>query len=262
MSEVEQALADVKPEGDTDPFAALDTEKETPSDSPAEKQPEDEESKDKPAEGEEGKPDNTPDEDVPFHKHPRWIERETELKTLRERDEQTARELEELKAFKEEVSGKLSPSDTDIPDWFKELYGENGVAWKKYEAREREREIEIERNIIARQTEAQAKAQEEAKRWNKWVDDEITKLQEEGKQFERNELIKTMLDYRPTDEQGNFDFKKGYEIYEALKRKEDPAHSQARKQIADISTKSSKSDKESKGFLTTSDLRGKPWHSL
>ena len=119
----ENILAEVKKEGDN-PFVNLDTEKETPSDSPNEKEPKVEE----PSKG-----DNTTEgekpKDVPFHEHPRWKEREEELK--------------ELRAFKEEVTDKFQELEKphsksgNIPDWFKELYGENEVAWQKYEEHEK-----------------------------------------------------------------------------------------------------------------------------
>src|SRR3990167_10763179 len=87
MPEINEILADVQKEG-AEPFE--DLVKETPTDSPTDKKPEEVKEEDKP-------------EEIPFHKHPRWIERERELNELREREEQNARELAELKSFKDEV---------------------------------------------------------------------------------------------------------------------------------------------------------------
>jgi len=263
MNDLNTILEDVKQEGDTNPFKDLNEEKETPSESPTEKkEPEENAEKEEPKEGEK---DNTPkeEEDVPFHKHPRWIERESELKELREREETTIRELSELKSFKQEVSQRLDTSNKDVPDWFQELYGDNEVAYRKYEEHEKVRTSEIERNILEKQEISRRQLDEEGKRWNKWVDDEIGKLHNEGKQFDRNELIKTMLEYKPTDENNNFDFKAGYKIYEAMKTKEiDPAKSQARKEIADTTMKNTSGEKKVKDFLTQADLRNKSWNQL
>lgn len=245
----EDFLANVKKEGDTTPFDNL--EKDTPPASPTDKEP----VKDEPQEG-----DNTP-ADLPFHKHPRWIERENELKSLRERDEERAKEIADLKAFKEETS-KRYESDSEIPDWFKELYGDNKLAWQKYEQHEKTKEEEIERRVIEKQQQATQQAAAETQHWNKWVDDELEKLKAEGNQFDRNELIKTMLDYRPTDENNNFDFKKGFAIYEALKSKEDPAKSIARKQLADATTTSTKGEPAKKDYSTAKDLRHRSWANL
>lgn len=253
MSEVEKALADVKQEG-ADPFA--DMGKDTPADPPPA-----ETTVDEPIQGEPKveEPAASTEENIPFHKHPRWIEREQELKSLRETEEAHAKEIEELKAFREETKS----SNPTIPDWFRELYGDNEVAWNKYNEHEKVRTQEIETSVLQRQEEARKREADQATRWNKWVDDEIGKLQSDGKQFDRNKLIKTMLEYRPTDERGNFDFQKGYRIYEALepKNEADPLKSQARKQLADI-TNSSKGEKKAKDYMTTADLRNKSWNSL
>lgn len=232
-------------EGDTDPFAAL--EKDIPSESPAEKEPE----KDKPAEGA-----NTPPQDtVPFHKHPRWIEREKELVTIKEHEAKIAAELEQLKA-------QRTPSNPSIPDWFKELYGDNSVAWEKYSLRETQLLQEVEQKVLDRQQQAVQAQQAETAHWSKWVDDEIARLESEGKAFDRNKLIKTMLEYRPTDEENNFDFNKGYEIYKALEGTPDTAKSQARKQLADTASASSKGEPKAKDYLTTNDLRHRSWSNL
>ena len=245
---IEEILVDVKKEG-LDPFEAL--EKETPSDSPAVEEPKEVVKEDKPVEG-----DNTPEDNVPFHKHPRWIERENELNELKVK-------ADEFEQFKQEIAEKSKPSDTKVPDWFVELYGDNEVAYRKYEEHEKARTEEIEARVIEKQEQARTQAVHESQKWNKWVEDEIGKLEAEGKQFDRNKFINTMLTYRPTDENNNFDFQAGYKIYEALELKEvDPAKSQARKQFADTATATSKGEKKAQDFQTPETLRNKSWHSL
>lgn len=228
------SIEEIEREG-ADPFAAL--EKEAPSESLPEKKPEG----DAPKEGV-----NTPEENVPFHKDPRWIKREQEAEQLRA-------EVASLKELR-------SPTE-EVPEWFKELYGDNQLAWNKYSERERQREEEIEKRVIDRQTQQVQQQQAEVQHWSKWVDDQIAGLEKEGKTFDRNKLIKTMLDYRPTDEENNFDFKKGYEIYQALEGK-DPAKSQARKELADTVTKSTPSEPAKKDFMTSKDLRHRSWANL
>jgi len=236
MNELEQILADVKQEG-TDPFADLV------------------------AEPTESLPVETIEE-VPFHKHPRWIEREQELNELKDREEQMAQELAELKAFQEKPYIK-NEDTTQIPDWFTELYGENQIAWEKYNQHEQARTEEIESRILARQKEAEVQAVQESQKWDKWVDSEISKLEGEGLTFDRNKLINTMLEYRPTDENNNFDFKAGYKIYEALEGKPDMAKSEARKQLADTTTKATtKGEPAKRDYMTSAELRGRSMNSL
>jgi hypothetical protein len=243
---IEEALADVEKEGDTDPFKDI-AEKETPVESSTPKEPE----KEEPIQG-----GNTEEDKTPFNV--RWKSHAENLKA-----ELEAKHQEEIASLRQEFEQKLPKTESDIPDWFKELYGENQVAWEKYHEQEKAREAEIEKRILDRQAEERQKADAEAKYWSEWVNKGISGLEGQGLKFDRNELIKTMLEYRPTDQQGNFDFQAGYRIMEALKLKEaDLGHSQARKQLADVTTKSSKSEKDSKDYLTSNDLRNKSWNQI
>jgi len=136
------------------------------------------------------------------------------------------------------------------------------VAYRKYEEHEKARTEEIEQRVIQKQEQERQQKIAETQKWDKWVGDELGKLEAEGKQFDRNELINTMLTYKPTNEDNNFDFQAGYKIYEALKGKVDPARSEARKQLADTATATSKGEKKAQDFQTPETLRGKSWNSL
>jgi len=224
-----------------DPFALL--EKDTLPESPTEKEP-------------------VKEEEIPFHKHPRWIEKQREIEELRSREEETARELAELKTFKAEIEPKISnlqPVVSKIPDWFVELYGENQSAWSKYEMHEQAKEQEMERRVIERQAATQRQQSEQMAYWERRNNQEMDKLAANGKEFDRNELAQTMIKYQPIDANGLFDFEKGYEIYEAFKKKPDPAHALARKTLADTTTKTTTAGERKKDYKTAHDLRGKPW---
>lgn len=247
---LEEILADVKQEGDLDPFAAL--EKDTPSESQTENEPKE----DEPEVG-----DSTPaanaEDNVPFHKHPRWIQREQELEALRLRDEARERELAELRA-----QATREPVETEVPDWFSELYGHNTAAWEKYNAHQQaERERLKQEAVIEVERRQQAEVAEN-ERWNGWVETEVERLAAAGKQFDRNELLKVMLDYRPTDPNNNLDFDAGYRIYEALKSKPDPARAQARKRVADTTSSPNVGERKQKDYMTSSELRNLKWGSI
>lgn len=250
--ELKEILADVKHEGDTDPFAALETD--TPSDSPTENEPEET----VPVEGDDTQPEAKAEENVPFHEHPRWKAREEELNTLREQAEENARVIAELSASRE-------PVDTKVPDWFQELYGDNPVAYAKYSEVETARKEEIKREILESQEQERRQAAEEEQKWLNFVQDGFSGLEAEGKTFDRNELGKFMLDNPITDVAGNLDFKKSLALFERLNPVEtvDPAKSLARKQIADTVTRSRPSgDKPTKDYMTPADLRNKSWGAL
>lgn len=248
---LDEILADVKPEGDTDPFKDLNKETETPSESPAEKEVKVEE----PVQG-----NNTEEKDIPFHKHPRWMERENELKELREFKEKAAPTLEEFNKFKSALDSK---EQTNIPEWFKELYGENEVAWQKYSEHTKNEREEMMKELQAKQEADRQAAQKEEQKWNKWVEDGLDGLKILGLEFDRNALVKTMLDNQDkVTRDGQFDFNLGYKLYRELNPDNSQAISQARKKLADTTTKSSSSEKGSKGYMTSNELRGKSWNQL
>lgn len=243
MNDLEQLFANVEKEGNN-PFP--DTEA-----TPPEPQPGNEDQKEEPA------PEAVADpEPIPFHKHPRWIEREQKLQELE-------REVEELRS---RPAPTPQPAiSTEIPLWFQDLYGDNQQAWEAYQQHEEERIRVVEERAIARLKEEQQKAVEETQKWDKWVDDQITELEADGHKFDRNKLIKVMIDYSPTDENNNLDFRKGYAIYQALETQapRDTAKSDARKEIADQVTQvSPKAEPKQKDYLTPAELRNRSMSSL
>lgn len=246
-------FANISQEGDPDPFKEIE-EKITPSESQPVK------------ESEEGKPvvgdDNTPDkkvENLPFHEHPRWKQREQETEELKARVQEYEKTLAELKDRKE------PSSDITVPEWFSELYGDNPTAYAKYSEHQQNESERIKQETV-QEIERKAQAEvAETQKWQAWVATELDKLEGSGKKFDRNELVKVMLDYRPTDpNSNNFDFEAGYKIYDAMRTKPeaDPARSQARKQIADTTTSTTTGEKKVKSYQTQHTLRNLKWGSL
>lgn len=266
--ETNNIFANFPQEGDTDPFKELET-------TPTESQPENVEEEVKPEVGEVASDEavNTPsesqdDDNIPFHKHPRWIEREQKLQELLEEREENQRIIADLSNSTREVSDKLSKFDVvsaDIPDWFSELYGENETAWIKYQQQQEIQKEELKQEILREQAPLLHEMQErlENEKWNTWVNTEMESLESKGYKFDRNALMKTVLEFKPTDSQGNFDLEAGYKILQLKSQPQvDTAHSQARKQIASTATKTTNTVGTQKDYLTTNDLRHKSWNQL
>lgn len=230
---LEEFLANVQHEGEDALTPEQDNqETETPVTPPVETKPEEE----SPASSEAGtaEADNTQSESkIPFHQHPRWIERENELK--------------ELRSFKDKAEPVLSsltaqPTQTaPIPTWFKGIYGEDQAAWADYQSYHRSEREQIKAETIAELQAKAAKEQETVTAAQKQMDDALASLEAEGKKFDRNELIKVVSDYKPIDDAGNWDFKKAYEILE-LQRKANSQKSTARKELAASTTSESKGE--------------------
>jgi hypothetical protein len=223
-------------------------EKETPPESSTEKKTETEESPSQ--EGEEALAEDTPEEEnLPFHKHPRWQELQDELKTTRE-------ELEKFKTAKDEKT----ETDVSLPKWGVKLYGDDAVskeAYQDYLTEESQKVESIKSKIKAEEEERQKREQEETDKWNKWVDQEVETLKADGKKFDKNELLNIALKYRPIDEQGNVSLQKAYDIYELQKKK---PSADEKKRIADISGGKQKSDEDKD--LPSSVVRSQSWHSI
>lgn len=197
------------------------------------------------------KESNTDDEkNVPFHKHPRWKELQKELKAKE-------KEIEELKSFKGEVNEKFSKMETKekVPKWFSELYGENQEAWEAYSEHNATERKKMKQEILDEINQEKSKENERVSKWNNWVSDEIQKLKDEGLKFDKNKLMKIAVDYKPTDEEGNIDFKKAYEILQFTEKKTDNA---SKKKIAD-DTINNKPESKKEDFQTAHTLRNMGW---
>lgn len=237
-------LTSIQKEGE-DPFENKDEqEKETPAAPSAEEKPE--EGKEPSQEGEK----NTPDaEDVPFHKHPRWQERERELEALRA-------EIEDLKSAKEETP----PSDATGPDeWFREAFGENEMLWQKFNKYTASLKEEIKAEFVRDQEQARQQEQETLQNLTAKFDADIQELKDEGKKFDENELRQIAADYFPTDENGIVSMRKAYGIYDAMRSRQSEEKSSARKDLAAKTTSDDKGETTPKDYVTAAEARRMSW---
>lgn len=173
---------------------------------------------------------NTPQEDKPqpFHEHPRWKQREEEMKTLREENEGFKQSLKDVQAVQQ------SNQVTTLPQWWTKLYGNDSVsqeAYGEYSGHEKEQRNQIREEVRQEQQEFTQKQQDEQSKWDTWVQGEVTALQSEGNTFDKNELMKVAMDIRPTDEQGNISLRKSLDILN-LKKSGNDKSKQERKRIA------------------------------
>jgi len=259
-------LKDLPSDGEKiDDIEKEEEEKETPSESSTEEKQEDEEEKEETSEEVEAREKKEQEEEdaLPFHKHPRFKALIEERNKEKEDKETFKKELESLREDTESKFSEIKESQsqtTKIPEWFVESFGENEAAWAKYEEHSKSDRVDLKKEIMEEIKGESQKKEDDSKKWDEWIDTEIGALKDSGKTFEKNDLMKIMMDYKPSDEKGNLDFEKGYEIME-LKKAKDPKKSKARKEIVDDSGKSSK-DPESKPWKTPEDMRGVGWGNI
>ena len=199
------------------------------------------------------------EEKVPFHKHPRFKALIEEKQQLKQTVEQLLPLWDEVERMKSEIQQRgVKETPTQIPSWFSNVFGDNEYAyqeWQNHTQFEREQiKAELKKEF---QEAAQQRVQEE-QRWNNWVEENISSLKEQGHKFNQNELMKVMVDYKPTDDQGNLSFEKGYELYERLKSS-NSSSSKEKKDIASKSISENKPDVKSRDYKTPDDLKGKSW---
>ena len=229
-------------------------EKESPSQKGEKEKVESDEKKDS------KKPDNTSDEDedkIPFHKHPRFKELVQERNELREMVEELSNKVDERFSEIKKESGKSE----EIPAWFSRLYGDDPGVYAEYAKADKERREEIKAEIREEFEEKRKKDEEEIEKNNKWVKESIQSLKDEGYKFEKNELLKIMVDYQPTDENGNLDFKKGLKLLEKLNEKGIDKKKEEKKKIADNSGSlgSLSGEPNNEGVKTWAQTRKEGW---
>lgn len=250
MSEVQEFLANVEQEGEM-----LNKVTETPSES----LPESNQTEESPSsQGESQQENNTEHEEkLPFHKHPRWKAKQQEIESLKKSVDELLPFREEVQRLRQEFNQVSSQETTQIPQWFSAMFGDNYEAWKVWELKEKEDKVRLKQEIVQEYQAQQAEKQKEMDHWDKWIDNELTQLESEGKEFNKNELLKVIDEFKPIDEKGNWDFHKGFELLQMkkqLEKKND--RSQARKQIASLSSSDSSSEEGSKNFVTNLDFQG------
>lgn len=183
--------------------------------------------------------------------------------------------FERMRKENESLQARLETLEKDNSseksEFVSSLVGDNQDIEQKWAKEKEHLKEEIKREFIQDQVNAQKKEQEEREYWGKWTDDRLSEVEKEFKvdfkadESKKNELSKIMLDYSPTDEQGNLDYRKGMKILEQLskvKEQEETNRTQTKKNIADATVSKETSVKKNRDYMTSQDFRGKDFRSF
>lgn len=235
----------------------IDTEETTP----AESQPE-------------TKPEETPalenEEEMPFHKHPRWKKMQEDKETLAEELEETKRKVEELSKT------KVQEEPISVPNWWKEQYGDDEASEGKYkqyltnnEEFKENLKSELKQELEAEQRAEETRTLEAKEKAEAYVDEQIEALKGQGKQFDRNELLKFMLDFEKEynipivhtegDLKGNYNFEKAYELMTKLSPKEKNEVTSKKKEIASETMNARPATQGNVPIINRQSLRNGDW---
>lgn len=201
-----------------------------------------------------------PDEAI-LKKNSAW----EEMREAREQAEAKARDLE-LK-----LSALEKPESVEKSEFVSSLVGDNQEVEAKWAKEKENLKEEVKREMIQDQLDAEKKAKEQKEHWINWTNERLSEVEKEFNvnfktdESKKNELSKIMLDYSPTDERGNLDYRKGMKILNELSKiKETEKHSsiQVKKDIADATVSKETSVKQNKDYMTSQDFRNKDWRSM
>lgn len=202
---------------------------------------------------------NEEEENLPFHKHPRW-------KAINDKNKELESELSEIKGKLEglsEATQKQKDEAPERPEWFTALYGDDDDLWAKshvyFKQREEAMMEQLYKKINNEQTsqlEAQTKEEREAA---EYVSNAIQDLKDSGEKFDTNELIAVIKEYQPTDEEGNLDFNRGLKMLKEFK-KANPESNKAKRDLAASTTSTSKPTDDGEPLNTTKSLRFSGWN--
>lgn len=227
-------------------------ETETPTDSPTEIKPEDATEQDVITADEPEATthvDNTEEEKERKHQERfdrRWKQREEKL-----RDELRSQFQEELQRERDAILERVQPkSEQELADWYKELFGDDPAVrgnYAKFEAWQKQREKQLEDNLLKRIRDEQLQAQEAVTTWESKIENQLASLESvthesftgESAEAKRNraELLKVVQEYTPKDDKGNFatdfiPFDKAYEIVKLKRSIQKEPQRQAQRQAA------------------------------
>ncbi len=234
----------------TEPDAQLFGTEETPSESSPEKEVVKTEEATSQAEDKVEEVPNDLD-DRPLHKDSRFKEVIVQRNSYRDKYEALLEQANAKETTKETSSNATSTK----PEWFKKVFGDDEEVWSGFQSMTSKAKDEAKKEALQEIEAKQTEAQDTQKRANDWVEEQVSSLKETAGDFDRNALFKVMEKYKPTDDEGNLDFKAGLEILKlqqpAVKEK-----STARRQLADkLNTTSGKTESSARDYKTSADLR-------
>lgn len=251
-------LANIPQEGSA-PFAEQDKqETETPASSPADNKPDEATPSTEGVQDDNSQPS---EKEAPFHKNPRWQQ-------MREENQQLKSAMEEMSRWRQETDQRLQApvkqAETKIPSWFIKFFGDNAELYQQFNQEfVGDLRSSVMNELKQEQTRVATQQKEELSRWDKWVEDSIDKVQEK---FDvqlnantRNSFLKFVTTYLPTDQSGNVDLVKGWELYNQLEQSKGQEKAEAKKALAAKVTSDNKSEAPKKDFQTSQSLRNTSW---
>lgn len=222
---IDDTFAEVKSEGQTLEIDKAFERLETKEDKPASESQTEKKETDKPSQKGENTPAVKPE---PFHKHPRWIQQQKDLKDTRDK-------LAKLEAE------RTQNQTVSLPDWWKKQYGDTDESKQRYQAViQKDGELDWIKSQIKEELQKDSQSeQSQIKDGEEYVNTQLAEMTDEGLKFERNALLKFMVDFQSEfgpgallDSDGNYDFRKSLALMEKVQPKVEDKTPDLKKQLA------------------------------
>jgi hypothetical protein len=202
-----------------------------------------------------------PEDNTPFHQHPRWLEREREW--TERFNSQESRHQADIAGIRQEfgTARKDNAEATQIPAWF----GGDQAQWDAYRA-DRDAELKVaEEAAYQRLKSDQTSSQDEVRKATEWLQTEVGAIESDkelnpsGAAIDREKLFKVAFDNQLVDTQGRWNYRAAYRLMVATAPPA-PKPNASKKQDAAATTSESKGETPPAAFKTSADFKKKrPW---
>lgn len=197
-------------------------------------------------------------------KHPRWIEREGDWKErFNTQEERHTEDMAQLRKDLTPEKPKPQEGDPEVPSWF----GGDTEAYKDYLKEQDARDERIRKQANEDRTSQTTEEQKAVDEATVYMGEQITEIEKDktlnpdGKEIDKNRLLKFVLDENLRNEKGEWNYKLGYELMKA--RGQVPTTTKdltERKNFASQSSSNNSSDPAKPTVTTSEELaKDKPW---
>lgn len=199
------------------------------------------------------------DEEIPFHKHPRFRALTQENKELKE-------QIAEINSKMENFASKFTEQETaaqPIPQWFVRLYGEDQDLYSAYKQEEEVRISNMKQSVLS-QLEPELKKiekEEENEKVNSFINSELEAIKEENPGIDTNAVMKVVYEKKLFDENGNLNFRAGAEWIKNNPKAID-VKTETKKEVAGKLATDNSAEPVKKDFVTSQDIAKRDWRTF
>lgn len=265
----EETAAVIQREGEITVSESEDTGEETPAAPQADK---DNQGGDTPSA--EGDNTRTPNNEPPFHEHPRWLEREEEWKTRF--NDQERRHQEDMKMVLDRIGkGDDRPVETSAPVKMPSWFGGTQEQWDAYRADLQTDlkavEERAEKRVLERFAGQASQEETAVKEATDFLHAEIAAIQADralnptGEKIDAEKLFKIVYDNQLVDTKGRWNYRAGFRLMKAgdaapAAPAKPPAETRARKEAAAGTVEGGRPEQQPKNYTTSKDFeKDRPW---